>query len=115
VKYADHHHSARYPHIGRGTVNTPAGRPAQKPGPSKRSRQAALVVIGLGVASRVARDARTHEAVIVIAIVVAVAAAVARESGNKSMARLKAWDAKATGKIKSATKATVQAVQPGSD
>jgi hypothetical protein len=90
-----------------------------EPGPQKRSTKMALVVIGLGVASRVARNPRTHEALIVIAIVAAVAVAGAKEGGNKSMARLKAWDAKATGKVKAVAKATadatVDAVTPGSD
>ena len=77
------------------------------------------MAVGLGVASRVARDARTHEAIIVVAIIVAVAAAAARESGRKSIARLGAWDIqhaeKAVHKVGSATKATVKAVQPGTD
>lgn len=113
--HADHSHSARYPHIGRSTMTTTAEGPAPESGLAKRSHKTALVVIGLGVASRAARDTRTHEALIVIAIVVAVAAAVAREGGNKSMARLKAWDARAAGKVKPTAKATVRAVQPGPD
>ena len=80
-----------------------------EPGPEKRSTKMALLVIGLGLASRVARDPRTHEALIVIAIVAAVAAAGAKEGGNKSMARLKALDAKVTGRVKAAAKATVDA------
>jgi hypothetical protein len=91
----------------------------RKPGQSNRPHQAALVMIGLGVASRIARDARTHEAVIMVAVLVAVAVAVARSSEEKSRARLAAWDRKqatrAVHKVKSATKATVQAIQPGTD
>jgi hypothetical protein len=75
----------------------------------------ALVVIGLGLASRVARDPRTHEALIVMAIVAAVAVAGAKEGGNKSWERLKALDAKVTGKVKAAAVATVDAVTPDSD
>jgi hypothetical protein len=90
-----------------------------EPGPEKRSTKMALVVIGLGLASRVARDPRTHEALIVIAIVAAVAVAGAKEGGNKSWERLKALDAKVTGKVKAAAKATVDAtvdaVTPDSD
>ena len=86
-----------------------------EPGPEKRSTKMALIVIGLGLASRVARDPRTHEALIVMAIVAAVAAAGAKESGNKSMARLKALDAKVTGKVKSAAKATVAATADAVD
>ena len=86
-----------------------------EPGVEKRSTKMALVVIALGIASRVARDQRTHEALIVIAIVAAVAAAGAKESGNKSMARLKALDAKVTGKVKSAAKATVAATADAVD
>ena len=80
-----------------------------EPGPEKRATKMALVVIGLGLVSRVARDPRTHEALIVIAIVAVVAATAARESGNKSLAGLKALDAKVTGKVKAAAKATVDA------
>lgn len=76
-------------------------------------------MVGLGVASRIARDARTHEAVIMVAIMVAVAVAAARSSEAKSVARLAAWDKKqaerAMHKVTSATKATVKAIQPGTD
>ena len=76
-------------------------------------------MVGLGVASRVARDARTHEAVIMVAIIVGVAVAAARASEAKSVARLAAWDKKqatrAVHKVQSATKATVQAIHPGTD
>jgi hypothetical protein len=86
-----------------------------EPGVEKRSTKMALVVIGLGLASRVARSPRTHEAVIVIAIVAAVAVAGAKEGGNKSWERVKALDAKVTGKVKAAAVATVDAVTPDSD
>jgi hypothetical protein len=86
-----------------------------EPGLEKRSTKMALVVIGLGLASRVARDPRTHEALIVIAIVAAVAVAGAKEGGNKSWERVKALDAKVTGKVKAAAVATVDAVTPDSD
>ena len=100
-------------------MTTTAEGPAPASGPVKQSRKTAFVVIGLGVASRVARSPRTHEALIVIAIIAAVAAAGAKESGNKSMARLKAWDTKAASKVKAVAKttvaATVDAVTPDSD
>jgi hypothetical protein len=75
----------------------------------------ALVVIGLSLAGRVARDPRTHEALIVMAIVAAVAVAGVKEGGNKSWERVKALDAKVTGKVKAAAVATVDAVTPDSD
>jgi hypothetical protein len=87
----------------------------REPGPEKRSTKMALVVIGLGIASRVARDQRTHEALIVMAIVAAVAAAGLKEGGNKSWERVRALDAKVTGRVKTAAKATVDAVTPDSD
>jgi hypothetical protein len=90
-------------------------KPEPEPAPSKRSTKMALVVIGLGVAGQVVRDARTREALIVIAIVVAAAAALARESGNKSVNRLKAWDTKVTGKVKAAAAVAVDTVTPESD
>jgi hypothetical protein len=86
-----------------------------EPGLEKRSTKMALAVIGLGLLSRVARDPRTHEALIVIAIVAAVAVAGAKEGGNKSWERVKALDAKVTGKVKAAAVATVDAVTPDSD
>jgi hypothetical protein len=117
--HADYRHSAGHPHISRRTVTAPAGSPARKPGQSNRPHKTALVMVGLGVASRIARDARTQEAVILVAIMVAVAVAGVRASEAKSVARLAAWDkkqaAKAMHKVKSATKATVQAIQPGTD
>jgi hypothetical protein len=87
----------------------------REPGPEKRSTKMALVVIGLGIASRVARDQRTHEALIVMAIVAAVAAAGLKEGGNKSWERVRALDAKVTGRVKAAANATVDAVTPDSD
>ena len=53
-----------------------------EPGPEKRSTKMALAVIGLGLLSRVARDPRTHEALIVMAIVAAVAVAGAKRAGT---------------------------------
>jgi hypothetical protein len=97
-------------------------KPQPEASPPKRTTKLTLVVIGLGLAGRVARHPRTHEVLIVLAIAAAAAAALGRESGNKSMTRLKAWDAKATGKVKAVAKATVEAtvdavdaVTPGSD
>ncbi len=86
--HADGRQGAGHPHIGRSTVTTPAGSPARKPGQPNRPHQAALVMMGLGVASRIARDARTHQAAIVVAVVAAVAVAAARESEAN---RPRAW------------------------
>lgn len=52
----------------------------------------ALAVIGVTVAARIARDRRTYERVIVLAIVLAAAAGAARASQAHSIERLIAWD-----------------------
>jgi hypothetical protein len=51
-----------------------------------------LVVIELGVAARLARDARTYETAIVVVIAVAAVAGLGRASRASSWARLAAWD-----------------------
>lgn len=52
----------------------------------------AVGLIGLAVASRLARDPRTHEAVIVVAIALGALAGLGRASRSRSLARLAAWD-----------------------
>jgi hypothetical protein len=51
-----------------------------------------VVVVGLGVAARLARDPRTLEAAIVAVIAVAALAGMGRASRAHSFARLAAWD-----------------------
>jgi hypothetical protein len=51
-----------------------------------------LAVIGVNMAARIARDRRTYERVIVLAIVLAAAAGIARSGQTHSIARLVAWD-----------------------
>jgi hypothetical protein len=52
----------------------------------------AVVIVGLGLAARLARDPRTYEAAIVAVIAVAAVAGMGRASRANSFARLAAWD-----------------------
>ncbi len=56
-----------------------------------------VVIVGLGLAARLARDPRTHAAVIVTVIAVAALAAMGRDSRAQSFARLAAWDKRRSG------------------
>jgi hypothetical protein len=51
-----------------------------------------VVVIGLAVAARLARDNRTYEAAFIAVIAVAAVAGLGRASRARSVARLAAWD-----------------------
>jgi hypothetical protein len=59
-------------------------------------RKAILAAIAVRAAARVAWDRRTHERVIMVALVVAAVAGLAHASGNRSVARLIAWDKQRT-------------------
>jgi acid phosphatase family membrane protein YuiD len=54
--------------------------------------QLSLAVIALAVAARMARDPRTYEIALVVAITIAAVAGLGRASGARSFARLAAWD-----------------------
>jgi hypothetical protein len=51
-----------------------------------------VVVIGLALAARLARDSRSYEHVIMVVIGVAAVAGLGRASQTRSFARLAAWD-----------------------
>jgi hypothetical protein len=51
-----------------------------------------MVVIGLALAARLARDSRSYESVIMVVIGVAAAAGLAKASRARSFAGLAAWD-----------------------
>jgi hypothetical protein len=53
-------------------------------------------VIGVTAATRIVRDRRTYERVILLAIVLTAAAGIARAGQARSMARLIAWDRRQT-------------------
>jgi hypothetical protein len=55
-------------------------------------RRVPMVMVGAAVASRIARDTRTHQAVIVIAIAVVAAAGLGKANRSKWWDRLVAWD-----------------------
>ena len=57
-----------------------------------RRKKLALAMIGVSVAARIARDRRTYERVIVLAIVLAAAGHAARSSQAHWIERLIAWD-----------------------
>lgn len=73
------------------TPRQPAGA-AGLPGRAGTRHHMIMVVVGLGVAARLARNPRTHEAAIVAVIAVAALAGMGRESRAHSFARLAAWD-----------------------
>lgn len=77
---------------------TPATGPAPQSGKTDRPRRAALTMVALAAVAGVARDSRTHEAVIVVALAIAVLMAAGRESQSRSIARMKAWDKRQTAK-----------------
>jgi hypothetical protein len=59
-------------------------------------QKAILATIGVRAAARIAWDRRTHERVIMVALVIAAAAGLAHASGARSIARLIAWDKQQT-------------------
>ena len=73
------------------TPRPPAG-PASLPGRASTRQRMVVVIVGVGVAARLARDPRTHAAVIVAVIAVAALAGMGRASRAQSFARLAAWD-----------------------
>jgi hypothetical protein len=73
------------------TPRPPAGA-ASLPGRAATRQRMVVVIVGLGVAARLARDPRTHAAVIVAVIAVAALAGMGRDSRAQSFARLAAWD-----------------------
>jgi hypothetical protein len=68
---------------------------AQSPAVSRRPK-VVMAVVGLAAAARMAGDRRTHERVILIAIVLAAAVGLARAGQTQSRARLTAWDRRRT-------------------
>jgi hypothetical protein len=69
----------------------PAG-PAYKPQGVGRTRKAVVGAVGLAAAARIARDRRTYERMILVAIVLASAAGAARAGQASLIERLIAWD-----------------------
>jgi hypothetical protein len=65
---------------------------AHPPPAASRPPKVVMAVVGLTVAARMARDRRTHERMILLAIAVAAAASLARTGQVRSVARLIAWD-----------------------
>jgi hypothetical protein len=69
----------------------PAG-PARNPPGTDRLQKAVVAAVGLAAVARIARDRRTHERIILVAIVLAAAADAARTGEARSKERLIAWD-----------------------
>jgi len=65
---------------------------ARKPQGTSSGRRVSLVLIGLAMAARLARDTRTHETAIVLVLVVVAVAGLGRASQASAFARLAAWD-----------------------
>ena len=59
---------------------------------SQSGRQAAIVIIGLALAARMARDPRTYAPAVVVVIAVAAVAGLGRAGQARTFARLTAWD-----------------------
>jgi hypothetical protein len=76
------------------STETPASPPDGVTAPAGRSsgRRTSVAMVGLAMASRFARDSRTHQAVIVTAIAVAAAAGLGKANRSKWWERLAAWD-----------------------
>lgn len=93
----DQLHSAAHPRVVWITVisSGPTGSAHQSPAVN-RPPKVVMAVIGLTAAARMARDRRTHERVILLAIVLAAAVDVAREGKVRSVTRLIAWDRQRT-------------------
>jgi hypothetical protein len=93
----DQLHSAAHPRVVWITVisSGPTGSAHQSPAVN-RPPKVVIAVIGLTAAARMARDRRTHERVILLAIVLAAAVDVAREGKVRSVTRLIAWDRQRT-------------------
>lgn len=72
-------------------MTRPASEARQLPGATS-GHQAAIVIIGLAVAARLARDPRTYAPVIVAVIAVAAMAGLGRASRARTFERLAAWD-----------------------
>jgi hypothetical protein len=73
-------------------VTTQAAEPARQPREASSGHRMSMVLVGLGVAARIARDARTYEIAIVVVIAVAAVAGLGKSSRANSWARLVEWD-----------------------
>lgn len=71
----------------------------QAPQGTSAARQVSLALIGLAVAARIARDPRTYETAIVVALVVAGLAGIERASRASAFERLAAWDKRAASRL----------------
>lgn len=77
------------------TSSDPTSSARKSPKASGRQK-AILAAIVVRAAARIALDRRTHERVIMVALVVAAAAGLAHAGGARSIARLIAWDKQKT-------------------
>jgi hypothetical protein len=72
------------------------GGSAHKPGSLSRREKVVLAVIGVTAVTRMARDHRTYERVILIALALTAVAGIARAGQVRAIARLIAWDKEQT-------------------
>jgi hypothetical protein len=73
----------------------PAGSAHKSPSLSRREK-VVLAVIGVTAVTRMARDRRTYERVILVALALIAAAGIARAGEARAIARLIAWDKEQT-------------------
>ena len=72
------------------------GGSAHKPPSLSRREKVVLAVIGVTAVTRMARDRRTYERVILVALALTAAAAIARAGQVRAITRLIAWDKEQT-------------------
>ena len=84
-------------------MTTQPAAPARQPPGTQGGHHAAIVMIGLAIAGRIARDSRSYESAIVIAV--AAVAGLGRTGGTQTFARLAAWDKQRTANALRALKA----------
>jgi hypothetical protein len=72
--------------------------PAGQPWGARSGHHTAIVMIGLAIAARMARNTRTYEPAIIGVIAIVAVAGLGRASRARSFARLAAWDKRRSAK-----------------
>jgi hypothetical protein len=80
---------------------TPGPGAARQPRQANSGNRVAVMMVGAALAARVARDARTYETALVIALAVAAASGLGKASRTRMFARLAAWDKRLTARVQS--------------
>ena len=99
VKNADHDQVAGHPRAKRVAM-TPSAGAARQPREASGGHRMAVVMVGAAVAARLVRNARTHEAAVLIALAVVAAAGLGNAGRTRVFARLAAWDKRVNARVK---------------